>query len=111
MPKDIIARIEDYYHLPLQDLIQNVADCNNKKPPTDFDYASANYPPCFFGLPYVEGGDFDGPFHNPANKADLPDWVPNSKDSWSQPRSDYCEEWKILNPGQINIICEDHVSS
>lgn len=99
MSQEHITKITNEYEIPLDQLYRSVVSYNNQPQPATFDYADdGSFPPCFFGLPYLEGrfnGDFPSnqPACDPANEELLPGYLKGSQhtletgcvDAWNVP--------------------------
>lgn len=87
------------YGLDLEGFYDNVRLCNNKSPEDrdpDVLYlgGDSRYPPCFFGVAYVEnGGALDIPIATGGitNEDTIPEWVMEATDMWNEPREKFCE--------------------
>ncbi len=87
--------LEGTYGLDLYEMMKNVKECNNTKA-TDTQKTSiftgpGRYPPCFFGLAYVDPYGIVMPLYNPNNLDDLPEWLQAKGDLWDRPLTDACK--------------------
>lgn len=90
VPKKSMDALKNTYGIEFKDMLTNVKACNNGElspgTNTTIYMGPDRYPPCYFGLAYVDAqayflppiSDTDGI----KNKDDLPEWIPKGSDMW-----------------------------
>lgn len=94
MPKDVIKRIEDYYKIPLPDLLQTVRKCRNNQPKEEIYTGSDKYAPCLFGMNVIEGSNFPFWRSKDGELKNVPDWMQSFDDKWNDHRKAMCKHYR-----------------
>ena len=104
--KDLVKKIWEDYEVSFYDMLKNVRACNNQKRPdgsnTTISIGKERYPPCSFGLPYVESSFFYQPLMAADNEDVLPDWILGDgavgTDEWDEPSDNECKLGSMICP-------------
>jgi hypothetical protein len=114
MTDERVDALQDDYGVPLTDMLRNVALCHNAENNNNggqLYVGPERYPPCFFGMPFVDGEfELNLPLwlaaYNGSHKAEYPEWMDSVAlgDHWNDALELVCDQESDDKPEECDRL-------